>query len=543
MADFVESTPRNQVLGFGADTLFALRAVARALAAKKIPVLSGMGDLVDLTIARNPELLDKLSYGERVSTGSGETWRPNDETLDPINFTPFGKALGGAVRRVGEAVGKAPAAASFGQAGAILPKGRDDLYLVHGATVGAYNLPRELSSPSLAITSKESPSLSPFHGNVTFVAKPGAFDPGGDVPAALFNRDAYAWRRRDYREARVPDWGPDGRLLPDDQILLARAVARLKDRFSTTPEMVALKEGFGEKPGVYDRPREHYMAIKQSPIFPNLGAYEGSPVGAGALSDGWGVMNSAGDLKRDLDDWLRSNVSQDLYLYGDPDQVYKAFLAGAQRGDPAARQVLSQARRLPSEYAELKVHGPIPLATDRWAGALVGESDHTLASKLSAKGIPVETFKYLDEMRDVARALQAGGGKVQVQVPSGYTGGKASKKPHIDEDLADYDELEDMKPLPSWALKQAPAVSPSLNVGQTEGAASKASEILTQKYGWPEKYAKLVDKGGPFADDYAQGIIPLNWKDVTNGMKGAFNLKLIKMGLPPELLQIPKAAP
>jgi hypothetical protein len=101
VADFPEirNPERNEWLGIPADLLKKVQEVARAAAP-----LSPSTMLVDLLIGDAPKALDKLSYGERISTGKGETFRPNAESLDLAGLVPQGK-MAAAAKGIAAALG------------------------------------------------------------------------------------------------------------------------------------------------------------------------------------------------------------------------------------------------------------------------------------------------------------------------------------------------------------------------------------------------------------------------------------------------------
>ncbi len=58
------------------------------LAQSADPFAGTAGQLAGLLVGNAPEVLDKLSYGERVMSGKGETLRPDPDLLDVVGLVP-----------------------------------------------------------------------------------------------------------------------------------------------------------------------------------------------------------------------------------------------------------------------------------------------------------------------------------------------------------------------------------------------------------------------------------------------------------------------
>jgi hypothetical protein len=65
-----------------ADALEKVKKLGAVMAQFSSPFVGPAGALTEVLVGQSPEVLDKLSYGERVTTGQGETLRPDPGLLD-----------------------------------------------------------------------------------------------------------------------------------------------------------------------------------------------------------------------------------------------------------------------------------------------------------------------------------------------------------------------------------------------------------------------------------------------------------------------------
>ena len=257
--------------------------------------------------------LERLSYGDRLTEGSGETFRLKNDTTDAaMAALPMAQALRKFATPAIEAMPAALSGSRTAQRGAITVGGNPDLYPGHGTSAGnllnvfASRDPAkagiaELSGPSIGI-GKGGPDLSFAHGpggGVLLVPRVGAYDPAA-YPTTLFNRDAYTPRDRqlgDYKislEAQnaakdlAEAWHP-GMLkyfkTPENlrqAALAGHAGARIDARLADPRNKDLWAREFSEKStGNW----AHDEAIKGSPAFRSFKQFENSPLGAALLMD------------------------------------------------------------------------------------------------------------------------------------------------------------------------------------------------------------------------------------------------------------------
>lgn len=219
-----------------------------------------------------------------------------------------------------------------GLAGVIRRGGRPDLNMVHNTPVSPSELAKfieergSLTSPSIAIAKD---TIYPFEKSSTFVLNPASplFDPAQHQGSQLFNRDAYTFRKKDLRTIPRP----------------------VRQHFGD----MRLTEGY--------MPNEaQTWAIKSSPSFRSFAEYEGSRAGAktlGKFTEHDAVYADA--LSRDLTEWMRSK--RGMIPEKRSPAVMPMLQEAARAGDESAKLILEGFRKLPSDYAELKVLGEVPI--------------------------------------------------------------------------------------------------------------------------------------------------------------------------------------
>lgn len=261
-----------------------------------------------------------------------------------------------------------------GLAGIIRRGGRHDLNMVHNTSMTPEWLARfiaergSLSSPSVAIAKD---TIHPFAGSSTFVFNPASplFDPAQHRGNQLFNRDAYTFRKKDPKN--IP---PDVRRNSGD---------------------MRLTEGY------YPDDAQTW-AIRSSPRFRSFAEYEGSKSGARTLGKFTEEDSKYADMLNDsLTEWAQNKYN--LSPNKRSPAVLKQLQDSARAGDENAQFILEGFRQLPSDYAELKVLGEVPI-NQRNVSALMlrdfdlmhnPESTRNLRKAAEGLGVRVGTPKEL----------------------------------------------------------------------------------------------------------------------------------------------------
>jgi hypothetical protein len=89
----LRATPRNPWWGLPADALAKVKELGALMAQSSSPFVGPLGTIAEMAVGDAPQALDKLSYGERVTTGQGETLRPDPALLDVAGlFSGIGAA-------------------------------------------------------------------------------------------------------------------------------------------------------------------------------------------------------------------------------------------------------------------------------------------------------------------------------------------------------------------------------------------------------------------------------------------------------------------
>lgn len=438
--DTIQPTPRNKLLGLLADAFAAADGYAQKPdsvmpGGKANPPLAMISDLVG--IGALGRTLDRASYGYPL-TNIGKANVP----LIPADTADAALAVGpvtAAAGKVGKGVGKVASAMAeevltrpiagtrAAQRGAIRVGGDPSLMPSHNTSIDSLantisgNGTIELYSPSIGI--KRGSLMHGFSSGrdgVNLIPRVGAYDPQNSV-SSLFNRDVYSPRWEDYPGSIARDTKPGGHS------------ARLEDRFNDLNQPEKLKAAEGSTPwhedtlqrvlDALDGNYQQAVAITDSPAFRSFAQYEKSPLGAGLLKPDNSVNHAAAGLKArreafeslpDLSNGEKHAVMLEA-TNGFPEttakrRILEALSEGAEPelaqsyaenadGLLSAGHKLRQAyRKTPSEYAELKVHGPTPVNAENWAGAVVdpmlGGMDNSTEQVLSAlinSGVPVAT--------------------------------------------------------------------------------------------------------------------------------------------------------
>jgi len=378
-----------------------------------------------------PSVMDQYQYQQPVPPqGPGPQPYVNTEeplgppsigpvSLDPTDYIGPGtlaKAAAG-IKALLAGKGALGALGGAGKAlavGSLYRGGEAGLVPFHKTHPGALSKVLEddvpLFAPSYAIT--EGNNLGSKFGNTTLVLRGEAVDPA-NTPGVLFNRDAYTRRIPFDVSKRSPE-----------AIEAMRVNAALLRK-------QGMQGRFEEGSEVSGGP-SHALAVDQSPNFRSFADYESSPRGAGVLSDYPALRaRTHYDEKRAYNRFAA--MVEPVVEYGDEQlstlQMLKAIKAvskgnwetageyGLQvpkssfaRDDlmDDARKLVQSARMSPSEYAEGKVLGELPLSTKTIKGVLLPVKGrdvaygpelaqvHKLTELLRSRNIPIinrEIFK------------------------------------------------------------------------------------------------------------------------------------------------------
>lgn len=231
----------------------------------------------------------------------------------------------------------------MGALGMIRKGGLPNLNLVHNLTDDLTSTGHRLTSrksmysPSVAIASD---NVFPFMTKPTLVFNPKShlFDPAQAKGNQLFSRDAYTFRAQNPRDVRQ-----------------MTSNHRLSNDFRFT-------EGGG--------PDElgHFLSVATAPKFNSFKEFEKRRDGAGALRQLTDLDKEYSDMlgseyrqwlndQRPWSEEIRSPVSGSAR---DPENL-KYLAQRANEGDDTAKFILQGLRSMPSDYAELKVLGEVPL--------------------------------------------------------------------------------------------------------------------------------------------------------------------------------------
>lgn len=309
-----------------------------------------------------------------------------------------------------------------GLAGIIRRGGRHDLNMVHNVPMTPEWLARfieergSLSSPSVAIAKN---TIHPFERSSTFVFNPASplFDPAQHRGNQLFNRDAYTFRKKE-----------PGAIPPN-----------VRHNFGD----MRLTEGY------YPNDAKVW-AIRSSPRFRSFAEYEGSKSGAKTLGKFTDVdADELAILNDKLIAWMQKTHRTDPNVRSP--LVMQSLRASAVNGDEEARTILEGFRQLPSNYAELKVLGEVPVNPRNVSGLMLRdfdlihnpESTRNLRKAAEDRGVRVGTPKellpaehrglYDDTVGAIGRYLQKHQGNLK-SAPS-FAETPAVVQRYLDEDL------------------------------------------------------------------------------------------------------------
>lgn len=424
----IAPTPRNKFLGQIADAILA----ADGYAEKPDPVMP-MGKANPalalasrfLGVGALGRTADRLSYGEPVTNfGKANVPLIPPETAEAaMAAVPALQGAGKLARGAGKvsaALADALAAAPVGrsaQRGAIRVGGDPSLMPSHSTSTESLaqtinNGVPELYSPSIGI--KKNDLMSGFESggtDVRLIPRVGAYDPQNST-SSLFNRDVYTPRWESYSGSITKDVAERMQRMGGTTAQAAGwAKTRLKERFVPPADEKMLKGGEGSTYtsgdtlervlaalGDGDNSMPQAVAITDSPAFRSFAQFEKSPKGADLLVDtSAGGKPNYGNIAADAQnkafrgmEWQspaeRHDIMRQATEYGPTPSLLPEQLQ-------AGRALRDAYRKLPSEYAELKVHGPTPVTQENWAGAVVGpmrdmsEADEKVLQALIQSGV------------------------------------------------------------------------------------------------------------------------------------------------------------
>jgi len=331
--------------------------------------------------------------------------------------------------------------------GILRPGGVKGLIPSHAMRLPAYpeqvkNIPREFTSPSIAITKGH---LNPHFEDqnaltAQFIPKQGAFDPAA-YPSTLFNRDAYTPRANQYLSGkeRMP---ADGLEWLAERRLHDRGLAP-RPGFPNWAERRASAHGEGKHFPVDDGgiSGSHMLSIDASPHFRSFKEYENSKRGAKLLTGtpdnsapydvGYQLNHHMARLRADFKQGPLSDAVKRLMdspgegtgrfaeiarLQDTAKLSDKQFLEQMAQGhfgddlSDRAMWLMKELRKVPSSYAELKVHGPVQMSPEHWAGVVLrpGREWNRYASSGDKSGIR-DAYKEAVEDRFGLRAIATDG--------------------------------------------------------------------------------------------------------------------------------------
>lgn len=371
---------------------------------------------------------DPETAWEYTKSAAGDQFKeyqrnPGQLTTDVLGMVPLPAAKG---------------LAAAGAAGIIRRGGMPELVAVHQAPLDRYalwaqtqrKLPQEMYSPSIAIN-KGAISQdfgSEAGGTIHFVGRPDALDPAR-LNARLYNRDAYTPRESGYRGGRSDlfeavlenDRAAPVRFREPIPVMRRRfAEDRLRDK-----ELIDLPGSrlprnlrFLETASADLMPFEHKASIQSSPSFRSFKEFEQNPRGAALLGESSVAPNASAlqanrsleaamfNLERTGNPAAKAFLEKQASYLDEPTGRGLAANLGDWKKQPGAKDVEKALREyrkalayLPSQYAELKVSGPLQIRGNNFSGAIIAppmkptrlyqpESVNAIADMLRQRGIP-----------------------------------------------------------------------------------------------------------------------------------------------------------
>lgn len=287
--------------------------------ADRVGLTAGLVDLLGVPEAQ--KFLEKLAYGDRLTSGSGQTLKPADNVVEgALTLAPIAQGLASGVSKLASKT-PVPRPSQVNSLFSGLSRSEDpapDLWLSHGSVsnnlLRGDDLVRELYNPSFAITKDK---LSTFGGaDVVLVPRPEKLDPK-NAKTILTATDSYNPRWHAAQARRIDDlpYGLDLTKGLADARVNEFINQRLYEKFGTVfPKGGIKQEGYASAPrgelpklgqglaSVMERwnPVENSNdvfshRILASPRFQSLDSFARSPYGGQLVggSAGYSRLNSA----------------------------------------------------------------------------------------------------------------------------------------------------------------------------------------------------------------------------------------------------------
>ena len=250
--------------------------------------------------------------------------------------------------------------------------------------------------PSIAIN-KTDPRNNDFYEDALVIYNPAAIDPATNWRSHLINRDSYSYRSGDVAS------GPEA---------LKRVGIDRKNPTTGRPVLLdpRMTESYMTNPKNGTHPDSHGMQIFNSPEFKSFAEYEASPAGAATLDTyasmgHYGVDRTRASLSRAMDFYMSKLASSGQQLTV---KNMNKFLD--KEGTTTAKAVKDLLQRAPSNYAELKYRGPLPINSETTLAVLLRDANkkdqNTISSAL--RGVQVINDKALLGTDEVLELLQEG---------------------------------------------------------------------------------------------------------------------------------------
>lgn len=250
--------------------------------------------------------------------------------------------------------------------------------------------------PSIAIN-KTDPRNNDFYEDALVIYNPAAIDPATNWRSHLINRDSYSYR--------------SGDVVGAGEEMFKRRMIEAKNSTTGRPRLLdpRMTESYSMNlNGTH--PDAHGMQIFNSPEFKSFAEYEASPAGAATL-DAYDNLGSYSVNK------VRGNLDNAMSFY-----MNKLARSGQQltvknmnklldsEGTTTAKAVKDLLQRAPSNYAELKYRGPLPINSETTLAVLLRDANNKDQNTISSalRGVQVINDKQLLGTDEVLELLQAG---------------------------------------------------------------------------------------------------------------------------------------
>ena len=283
-------------------------------------------------------------------------------------------------------------AAKIGALGILGGAGRQDLMLTRG--LSTQSLVKRLQEPfpnfkqpSLAISRGEGVPAEnfPFVGgdeSVMLVLDPTKLDPATNPFSHLVNRDLFVIRGNRYGENILPRHR--------DYSMTEGYAKSTKEQMLSALNLPKLTPG---------NDPQHELSVALSPVFKSFEAFEKSPRGAANLDRYANLAYNSKDRVREQANELITKIYGDdpNFKYG-PNFYKKTEIIKDLKAAPdgtAKHHLYTLLTRMPSEYAELKYRGRMPIDPNYVLGAVMSPDTipSTALDMLVERGIPAMDFE------------------------------------------------------------------------------------------------------------------------------------------------------